>query len=344
MGGISRSSAKLIGDSIVFSGLATTDSNGGFTNAYGKLSEGDKLDFRNCQSLAFKAKSSSSSSDSRFEFSVTSGDSGNSMWGMGGATKKVDFYPTEEWQTFNFALGDFAEEMSGFGGQTRTSFDWGDVDSIGLRRSAFKGGFQKDPDFVSGPFEVEVKDLQCGPSFNNNEKKTMDVSEMTWEVINDTVMGGISRSNVKRIPGDGPAVIEFSGITTTDSNGGFTNSYGKFAEPVDLSDCKSISFETKGDDTRYKLSLTSGQMSMFGGQAAIELDFYPPSEWTEMTFPMEEFQEQQAFGGFSMPDFDVSEVTSIGISHSAFLGGLTKDPEFKSGPFSAMFRNLSCNM
>lgn len=349
MGGISTSTATLSmeGDTpvITFSGLATTDSNGGFVNAYGRTGDGDKIDMSNCEAIQFTAMADGDGSQ-RYEFSLESGEM--SMW-SGGSSRYVNFFPTSEWGTYEFKLDDFKEPSSGgFGGFSNQKFDTSAISSVGLKRSAFIDGFTKDPEFVSGAFNLKIKDVQCvgagssSPSGKSSATaKTMNPADLQWEVINDTVMGGISRSSIQLLPsGD---TIQFSGVTTTDSNGGFTNSYGRFAEPMDLSDCTAIAFEARGDTTRYTFSLRSGEMGMFGGASTVDADFYPPNEWTRLEIPMSEMSEPQGFGGFgAQTPFNPSQASAVGLSHSAFLGGLTKDPDFVSGPFKMEMRNLEC--
>lgn len=344
MGGISTSTATLSmeGDTpvITFSGLATTDSNGGFVNAYGRTGDDDRIDMSNCEAIKFTAMADGDGSQ-RYEFSIESGE--QSMW-MGGSSRYVNFFPTSEWDTYEFKLDDFKEPSSGgFGGFSNTKFDNAEISSVGLKRSAFIDGFTKDPDFVSGAFNLKIKDVQCASSSSGSSAtaKTMNPADLQWEVINDTVMGGISRSSIQLLPsGD---TIQFSGLTTTDSNGGFTNSYGRFPEPIDLSDCTAIAFDARGDNTRYTFSLRSGEMGMFGGASTVDADFYPPTEWTRLVIPMSEMTEPQGFGGFgAQTPFNPSESSAVGLSHSAFLGGLTKDPDFVSGPFKMEMRNLEC--
>merc|ERR1711976_478457 len=119
--------------------------------------------------------------------------------------------------------------------------------------------------------------------------------------------------------------FEFSGYSTTASNGGFTNSYGYFADAVDLSACTSIAFEAKGDMHRYKLSLMSGQMNMWGGSSRVQADFYPPETWTEIAIPLEEMEEPRSnWRGMTMPAFNAAETGCIGVSHSAFLTACRK--------------------
>ena len=76
----------------------------------------------------------------------------------------------------------------------------------------------------------------------------IDLKE-TWGTINDGVMGGVSQSNIRLA--DRKAI--FSGIVSTDNNGGFASVRTKnFAPPLDLSNFEGIEIKVKGDGKRYK--------------------------------------------------------------------------------------------
>lgn len=369
MGGVSTSSIKLKKDEtgssyIDFSGLVTTDSNGGFVNAYGRSREG--IDLSDCSGLAFMAKSNDD--NARTEISLESGERSR-MWMQSGATKFANFYPTQEWQEYQIPFSDFQKEDGfGFNGDEK-ELDLSDIRAFGLRRSAFLNGLTKDPSFRSGQFAVEVKDLRCMggsvsmqssqpmpsmpsmpsmstmpmtmpsmPASSDGSGQNIDVSSMRWEVINDSVMGGISTSSVKKI-GD---AIKFSGVTTTDSNGGFTNSYGTLPASMDISDCENFSMDVKGDATRYKMTLMSGERSMWGGGSSINANFYPTPEWSTITIPISDFKAEAPGFGPKQPPFDPTDLTTVGINHSAFIGGFQKDTNFVSGPFGIEVKNMRC--
>jgi len=339
MGGVSRSSVKLTEDDassapvIDFSGFVTRDSNGGYASAYGRFGA-DPVSFAECDSISFRAKGDGA----RYEMSIGSGV------GMvrNGGSRFVAFYPEEDWAEFEFDLSEFSQKTGQISSQ-QTTFDLTDITSVGLVRTAFLDSMRRniDPDFSAGPFGVSIKELRCVGKPAPEGVTTMNVEELRWEVINDSVMGGISRSSVNAMPKRG--AIEFSGTTTTDSNGGFTNSNGYFMTPVDLSPCETLRFEAKGDQTRYTLSLTSGKRNMFGGSSSVQADFYPTKKWSEVAISMSEMAEPVNFAGFVQPAYDPTATSSVGISHSAFISGLTKDPDFESGPFQIMVRNMKCD-
>lgn len=73
-----------------------------------------------------------------------------------------------------------------------------------------------------------------------------------WGIVNDGVMGGVSQSKIRLA--DGKAV--FSGIVSTDNNGGFASTRTRnFEPPYDLSAYEGIELKVIGDGLRYKFIL-----------------------------------------------------------------------------------------
>ena len=71
----------------------------------------------------------------------------------------------------------------------------------------------------------------------------------TWGAVDDVVMGGVSQSSIRL--GNDKAI--FSGIVSTDNNGGFASVRTRnFSVPLDLSDYEGIELKVTGDGKRYK--------------------------------------------------------------------------------------------
>lgn len=81
-----------------------------------------------------------------------------------------------------------------------------------------------------------------------------------WSSIDDSVMGGISRSTSTWTDSDGSGALLFSGRMTTEQNGGFTSTFG----PVDSSlgqrakAASALGVRAIGDGRTYVLQLRSG--------------------------------------------------------------------------------------
>ncbi len=72
----------------------------------------------------------------------------------------------------------------------------------------------------------------------------------TWGAVDDVVMGGVSRSGIEVLD-NGNAL--FTGVVSTDNNGGFASVRTRNFEPsLELSSYQGISLRLKGDGQRYK--------------------------------------------------------------------------------------------
>lgn len=71
-----------------------------------------------------------------------------------------------------------------------------------------------------------------------------------WDVVNDGVMGGISRSRVTG--GDG--FLRFSGTVQLEFNGGFASIRRSLPSPLPV-DAPGLSVTVRGDGNRYRLTL-----------------------------------------------------------------------------------------
>jgi len=121
----------------------------------------------------------------------------------------------------------------------------------------------------------------------NNEIQIFDFSSPKtsgqWRVINDVVMGGVSKSSMKlNAKGD----AKFSGTLSPDNNGGFA-SVRAYVENNDLEDFTGVIIKTKGDGNIYSLRFRTDQN--FDGvsyQAKFKSD---NSEWIEHKIPFKDF-------------------------------------------------------
>jgi monofunctional biosynthetic peptidoglycan transglycosylase len=104
-----------------------------------------------------------------------------------------------------------------------------------------------------------------------------------WQVINDTVMGGVSKATFE--PGDEGTAV-FSGTVSLENSGGFASVRSKPAEHG-LSDQAGLAIRVKGDGRKYKLSLRQdGRRDGVMYQAPFEA---PANEWVVVQLPFERF-------------------------------------------------------
>ncbi|CAN0345476.1 unnamed protein product, partial [Ectocarpus fasciculatus] len=97
----------------------------------------------------------------------------------------------------------------------------------------------------------------CLPSFQEGWRQ--------WGALDDVVMGGVSESGLRVVPGAGEtdagvgaaaAAAVFSGEVKTSNSGGFVSIRTRNASPpLDLSAYDALRLRVKGDGNRYKFSM-----------------------------------------------------------------------------------------
>lgn len=90
---------------------------------------------------------------------------------------------------------------------------------------------------------------------NDTEQIIIDFSNTSatgWQIVNDRVMGGISRSSFQ-LHEDGYAL--FSGTVSLENNGGFASVRTRAQTPMDLSEFDGLSVHVLGDGKTYSLRL-----------------------------------------------------------------------------------------
>jgi hypothetical protein len=102
--------------------------------------------------------------------------------------------------------------------------------------------------FGSSPSPPQPPQAQAGVIFDFGE--VGQNLNQTWGAVDDVVMGGVSQSGIETLE-NGNAL--FSGLVSTDNNGGFASVRTRNFEPsLDLSSYQGISLRLRGDGQRYK--------------------------------------------------------------------------------------------
>ncbi|MFT4836157.1 MAG: NADH dehydrogenase [ubiquinone] 1 alpha subcomplex assembly factor 1 [Psychromonas sp.] len=102
-----------------------------------------------------------------------------------------------------------------------------------------------------------------------------------WQIVNDSVMGGISRSKISIEKN----IVSFSGQLSFENNGGFASARYDLNKPIAAKDKVSITF--KGDDRRYQLRLRTNTEAR---AIAYKVDFYAPANnWNSLIFKKSDF-------------------------------------------------------
>ncbi len=146
----------------------------------------------------------------------------------------------------------------------------------------------------------------------NGEKVIFDFSSQEtagkWRIVNDVVMGGVSKSNMSLIE-DGFA--NFSGTLSPDNNGGFASVRASLEEKG-LNDYSGVIIKAKGDGNIYNLRFRTNQnYDGVSYQAKFRSD---KNEWTEFKIPFKDFKPTFR-GRFvpNQPQLESKNIRQIGI-------------------------------
>lgn len=122
---------------------------------------------------------------------------------------------------------------------------------------------------------------------NPQEKTLFDFSEpnstQNWNIINDGVMGGLSRSTI-RWSDEGVAV--FSGVVSLENNGGFA-SVRTAPRDFQIADYKGIKLRLKGDGKTYQFRIRTD--NNFDGVAHTVEFTTTDGKWSTVELPFSSF-------------------------------------------------------
>ena len=140
--------------------------------------------------------------------------------------------------------------------------------------------------------------------FDPSEAKSFE-----WRVVDDGVMGGRSKGQVK-VSDDG--ILTFQGKLSLENNGGFSSiRTGKVKK--DLSPFDGLVARVRGDGRTYQIRLTT-DARFRGMEISFKADFETKKgEWIEVKIPFSEFSG--SFRGMSLKNerFDPSKIQRLGM-------------------------------
>jgi len=137
-----------------------------------------------------------------------------------------------------------------------------------------------------------------------------------WYVVDDRVMGGLSRGNVK-LTKTGNAI--YFGDVTTENNGGFSSLRYQF-NSKDVSNFNKIAIELKGDGTPYQFRIKSDKRQRFSYVS----NFKTSDNWETIIIPLNEFTPQFRGRKVNVQNFKGDKIEEI-----AFLIGNKIKESFK---------------
>lgn len=139
---------------------------------------------------------------------------------------------------------------------------------------------------------------------------------VNWKIVDDGVMGGLSSSTF-RVDKDGNG--NFSGIVSTDNNGGFC-SVRYFFKPTTLKNQKTFSIRLKGDGKKYQFRVKSKVNDYY----SYVYEFQTTSDWQTVEIPITEMYASFRGRTLNLPNYDGSSLEEI-----AFLVGNKKNESFQ---------------
>ena len=126
-----------------------------------------------------------------------------------------------------------------------------------------------------------------------------------WRIVNDGVMGGISKSNIYLNEANN---IIFAGNVSLENNGGFASIRTGF-DGNQLKETSTFLLKVKGDGNIYKFRLT-----MKGSYANYSADFKTlKDQWMDIEIPIENFKPYYFGRSIRAPKLKVHRVNSLGI-------------------------------
>jgi len=132
--------------------------------------------------------------------------------------------------------------------------------------------------------------------------------ELEWQIVNDSVMGGVSGSSITMTN----KVAQFEGVVSLDNNGGFASVRTRSAKLELPPDSKTFLIRVRGDGHRINFTARRGE-SQDGINYQLEFKT-KAGEWQEIRLPMNEFKA--SWRGRQLPEeplLSSASVVSIGF-------------------------------
>jgi monofunctional biosynthetic peptidoglycan transglycosylase len=131
-----------------------------------------------------------------------------------------------------------------------------------------------------------------------------------WFVINDVVMGGLSKSSFE-VPGNGTAI--FSGVVSLENSGGFASA-SKKPSNYNLEDFDGIRMRIRGDGNQYKITLKND--TAFNGFSYRFKFSTQNDEWVIIDAPFASFVPKFMGQTVNAPSVDKSNIKTFGFQIS----------------------------
>ncbi len=171
----------------------------------------------------------------------------------------------------------------------------------------------------------------------NFQAATTNALAQTWGAVDDVVMGGVSTSGLRLLPG----CARFTGTVSTANSGGFASVRSRNFEPAfDLTDWQGVRLDVQGDGQRYKLILrNSANWDSLAYCASVDTE---PNRWISIDVPFAALQPTfRARTQPTAPSLDASSICSFQLMLSKFEYDGAKNPHFQAGAFALDVRSIA---
>ena len=125
-------------------------------------------------------------------------------------------------------------------------------------------------------------------------KHEFSSSELPWRIVNDGVMGGLSKSQMQETE---EGYARFFGTVSLENNGGFASTRTEVPDEASTG-TRTIQIRVKGDGNRYSFRLNpKGPFGRVSYRAYFDTE---AGEWQAFTLPLSDFTP--TFRGRVLPD------------------------------------------
>lgn len=132
--------------------------------------------------------------------------------------------------------------------------------------------------------------------------------EPGWEVVNDDVMGGVSRGGGRIFDG----TLFFSGVLSLENNGGFASIRAR-GMTQDLRACSFLILRVRGDSRTYRFMLGTDARYR-SSRVAYQCEFSTRrGEWIEVRVPLNRFAPTFRGQSLSGPPLDLGKIEEFGL-------------------------------
>lgn len=206
------------------------------------------------------------------------------------------------------------------------------------------GGIKQVPRHMSTAQTEEASaEVQFTPVFDFSNDETVN----SFDRIDDAIMGGISTSSIRTVPGE--AYASWSGVCRVQGGGFCGTRTMPFQEPLAVGDAKGLYLDCRfssDDEPERRVFKISTRTERSRGEELYQSEFMVPAgqEWTRIQIPFDDFQKVKM--STFVPDaekMDVSEgIFQIGLTLSKFmLSQNMKELEtFRPGYFELQVKSI----